>query len=155
MVERSDWPQTLNKPMLANFKDKDRFVPHAGRQKWQATRSGMSPAHLALLRQLPCTVCHERAHHAHHLRSGVAAKERGVGIKATDRWAVGLCFHHHDDVHRVGSRQECHWFSQWAIDPHLLANALWAGTGDLGRMGRILLAHKLAASRELTSRRKP
>jgi hypothetical protein len=148
---RGDWPQEIRKVELANFKP-DRFAAQAAPQKWRANRTGMSEGHLNLLRKLPCSVCELRAHHAHHLRSGAAAKERGVSLKATDRWAVGLCWLHHDEVHRSGSRFEPAWFARWGINPHALATAMWANTGDLPRMGRVLIAHKQDATRSLKLR---
>lgn len=156
MRERS---QDLNIPrrMLANFKDPDRFTKNAGRQPWvnrREKRLGNSNAHLYLVRQMQCSVCHRHTDiHAHHLRSGAAAKRRGVGMKSPDMFAVPLCAPHHEDIHHYGSRREVGWFAEYAINPHLLADALWHNTGDIARLNRVLLAHKLAASRELLRRR--
>lgn len=156
----SDWPQDLNasRRVLGNFRP-DRFAKNAGPAPWAKRREileGNSNAHLALIRMLPCSVCEvAKGVHAHHLRSLQAAKERGVGRKASDRWAVSLCRAHHEDIHRYGSRREPEWFMDgFEINPHALANALWNNTGDISRLSRVLLAHKLEASRALIGRRR-
>ena len=156
-----DWPQEIAKPhQYGNFRDPSKRYPtKAQKAAKRELRDGNSIAHLNLLRMMPCAVCHEmKGIHPHHLRSLDAAKERGVGRKATDRHAVPLCFDHHlgcDGVHSVGSRQEVAWFrDSYGVDAHNLAACLWSVTGDLGRMNRVLLAHKLAASRELVSRKR-
>lgn len=89
------------------------------------------------------------------MKSNAAAKERSVGVKSTDKWAVPLCkWQHHADVERLGSRREVEWFDQYGIDPHDLANALWKSTGSLERMLKVLVAHKQQAIRILSERRK-
>lgn len=105
-------------------------------------REGNSKRHLALIRQLPCCVTGKRGpSDPHHLREGLA-HERGIGRKATDRWAVPLCRQLHEEAHRVGSRQEWAWFKARGIeDPLELAAALWRNTGDLDRMLKVLEAH--------------
>lgn len=110
----------------------------------QERREGNSERHRELIRLLPCCVTgQEPGGQAHHLKSGPAAKERGVGMKATDRWLVPLCHEAHiNGVERVGSRLEVEWFRARGIaDPHALAKALWDATGDLPRMRAIVLAH--------------
>ena len=124
---------------------------------WRKARTGMSDAHLALIRKLPCSVCHigPGVHiiHPHHLKSGPARKERGVGMKATDKWAVPLCgFVHHREIERLGSRKEYEWFQDRGLDPYELAKALWLATGDIGRMVQVLVAHKQGAHRSLNRR---
>ena len=154
MSRRADWPKTLSQPMYGNFRPSvtERAALKAPAQ-WRKARPGMSPQHLDLVRKLPCTVCEAISRiDPHHLKSSAAAKERGVFLKATDRWAVPVCRFHHDEVERLGSRNERAWFDRWGIDPHDLANALWAATGDLARMGRVLIAHKQGALRELGRR---
>lgn len=157
-MRSEDWPVDLQPHVYGNFRNQSRYFPSkaAKARAKRATREGNSDAHLNLIRMLPCTVC-ERRHgiHAHHLQSGLAAKERGVGMKASDRWAVSLCGEHHADLHRYGSRREVGWFAEFGfISPHALADAYWHSTGDFNRLNRILLAHKLAASRELVSRKR-
>lgn len=106
-------------------------------------RPGMSPAHLRLIRQLPCCVTGlPGPNDPHHLKAGLV-HERGVGRKATDRWAVPLCREKHEEVERVGSRNEWAWFKKHGIeDPLELAAALWRNTGDLDRMVRVIEAHR-------------
>jgi hypothetical protein len=62
----------------------------------------------------------------HHLKSGPAKAERGIGMKATDRFLVPLCRICHSAVERVGSRREFEWFAANSIDePYQMAYALW------------------------------
>lgn len=105
-------------------------------------REGNSKAHIALIKQLPCCVTGTRRFvDAHHLKEGLA-HERGIGRKATDRWAVPICREKHEEVERVGSRNEWAWFKRHGIDDPLeLAAALYRNTGDLERMQRVLEAH--------------
>jgi hypothetical protein len=116
-------------------------------------RPGMSPLHLENIRGLPCSVCEERRGiEAHHLKSGPAASERGVSLKATDRWAVPLCgMAHHPEIERIGSKQERDWFLSRGIDPHALAQALWDARRDPVRMDFVLRAHKQSAQRQLSA----
>lgn len=141
-----------------NFRrPEDRYPTKAQKDAKKAQRAGNSVAHLNLIRMMAsCAVCHANKDlHAHHLTGGKAAKTRGVGRKAPDRFTLPLCaMHHtgHTGVHNVGSRREAAWFLDYGMDGEALADALWAGTGDIGRMNRILLAHKLIASRVLLER---
>lgn len=106
-------------------------------------RDGMDEAHLANVRKCPCCVCLKMpAGEAHHLQS---SGERGMSLRATDQWAVPLCFKHHtgdDGVHRVASRREPEWFGERGIDAVWLAKALWNSRGDLAAMTKIVLAHR-------------
>lgn len=99
----------------------------------------MSPAHLECIRQLPSCLSGKRPCDPHHLR---VSNERGVGLKATDRWAVPLTRDEHEECHRVGSRVEEAWFLNRGIDVYSLANALWQATGNLGLMRKVLEAHR-------------
>jgi hypothetical protein len=105
-------------------------------------REGNSEAHLLLIRLLPCCVTGKKApNDPHHLKEGLA-HERGLGRRSTDRWAVPLSREKHDEVERIGSRNEWAWFRQHGIeDPLELAAALWRNTGDLERMRKVLAAH--------------
>jgi hypothetical protein len=63
-------------------------------------------------------------------------------MRATDRWAVPLLRHEHDELHRISSRLEESWFKERGVDDVVeLANALWVNTGDLDRMLRVMQAH--------------
>lgn len=104
-------------------------------------REGNCKKHLALVRQLPCCVTGKRPVDCHHLKEGLA-HERGIGRKATDRWAVPLVRFKHEELERLASTQEWAWFRKHGIeDPLELAAALWRNTGDLERMERVLRAH--------------
>lgn len=103
----------------------------------------MSPIHLERIRRLPCCIptCSSKSpSDPHHLR---VSNERGVGLKATDRWAIPLCRRHHEECHTVGSRKEEEWFLAREIDCYGLANSLWQNTSDdLGRMLKVMEAHR-------------
>lgn len=147
-------PQQLGRkdPVLANFRP-DKFSqpsPAAKARAKRAAREGNSEDHLALLRQLPCVCCERKSEDCHHLKSLDAAKHRGVGLRAPDMFALGICRMHHNEIERLGSRREFAWFQDnFGIHPHALAEALWRSTGNLQAMSRILLAHKLEATRKL------
>lgn len=154
-MRKQDWPQDLNTPnrVLGNFRP-DRFADVLKRQpappwmKKRERREGNSAAHLALIRQLWCSLGVEREGiEPHHLKGGSARKERGTGMKATDQWAVPLVWFRHDELERMGSRREFGFFMEQGINPYALAIALYANTGDLPRMGRVLVAHQLDADR--------
>jgi hypothetical protein len=79
----------------------------------------------------------------HHLISGPAAKERGMGLKATDRWAVPLSRGPHDKVQNIGSSNEVEWFRARGIaDVAALATELWTATGCREAMERIVWKHR-------------
>lgn len=109
-------------------------------------RPGMSKNHLALIRLLPCCITGRPGpNDPHHLTSGPAAKERGVGLKATDRWAVPLSRVPHDQVQNIGSRNEQAWFRERGIaDVVALAAELWQATGDPAEMQRAIRRHSQA-----------
>lgn len=116
--------------------------PKAKQSGFRDKRDGMDEAHLAHIRQCPCCICRKmQAGEAHHLQS---IGERGMSLRATDRWAVPLCTEHHTGsagVHRVGSRRETAWFQERGIDAVWLASALWKARGDLAAMTKIVLTH--------------
>lgn len=105
-------------------------------------REGNCKKHLALIRKLPCCVTGKSGpNDPHHLKEGLQ-HERGIGRKATDRWAVPLSRTKHEEVERIGSRNEQAWFQKHGIADSLeLAAALWRNTGDLDRMLKVLKAH--------------
>ena len=124
---------------------------HRARQpSAQLRRPGNDPAHLDLIRRMQCTLCTALSRiDPHHLKSAAAARERAFGRRSTDRWALPLCRFHHDEVERAGARGEQAYFAKSGIDPCVLAVALFNSTGDLSRMGMILMAHKQLAIRTL------
>lgn len=109
-------------------------------------REGDSARHQALIRKLPCCITGKKpAGQVHHLKSGPARLERGIGQKATDRWGVPLCFEAHIlGVELVGSRLELKWFQDRGIaDPYGLAEELWAASPDFEAMEDIVLRHMI------------
>jgi hypothetical protein len=124
--------------LLANFKASK---PERRQSKWRDRRPGMSVSHCELIRLCPCVVCLlTPAGTTHHLKHGTG--ERGIGVRSTDRWGVPLCPTCHEQIERVGSRNEtAHFLTSWKVDPHSLARSLWASTGDLAQMTRITIAH--------------
>lgn len=98
-------------------------------------REGMSSAHLAFIRRLPCCICHrEPAGEAHHL---LRVEGRGMGLKAADRWTVPLCREHHETLHRFGGEEA--WFADRGVDARALARRLWGVTGDEEQARRSVL----------------
>ena len=65
-----------------------------------------------------------------------------AGLRAEDRYAVGLCRTDHEAVERAGTRNEIKMFLDVGIDLHLLIADLWGATGDLPKMVKILIAHR-------------
>lgn len=106
----------------------------------------MSESHLAMVRKLPCCVCGYTGHNieAHHLlRTG----EHGVGRKSSDRWAVGICKHHHLKLHANGDEEK--FLADRGIDGRALASALWQHRGDQEAMERIVFRFRQEAALKL------
>jgi hypothetical protein len=102
----------------------------------QDRTASMSAKHLAMIRLLPSCISGRKPCQAHHLQ---VSTERGVGMRATDKWAVPLTPDEHFDLHTLGSRLEREWFGNRGVDdPYAMALALWEGTGDHERMCRII-----------------
>jgi hypothetical protein len=109
----------------------------------RAERPGNSEEHLAAIRKCPCCVpsCNRVGGvDPHHIKS---AGERGAGLRASDRWAVPLCRPHHDEIERLGSRNEATWFRQHGIEVIDLAASLWGSRADAATMTKIILAFKV------------
>lgn len=112
------------------------------RPSLQERREGNDKQHRKLVALLPCCITGKLPpNDPHHLCSGPAVKERGAGMKATDRWLVPVCREIHDELGRIGTRNEISYFLSHGIDPHELANALWNARGDLAKMTKIVRAH--------------
>lgn len=154
-MRSEDWPTDLKPQVLANFKTPRVMRPSAAiraRAK-RAQREGNDEAHLAMLRQLWCALGVERPVDVHHLQGGPARKERGLGMRSPDRWAVPLAHWRHMELHNLGSRNEYAYFMEnGGLDPYALAVALWASRGNLVAMSRILVAHQLQGSKALLTR---
>jgi hypothetical protein len=93
-------------------------------------RRTRNEAYLTWVRSLPCSVpgCRRLAS-AHHLTCSPEPKARGA--RASDDWAVPLCYPHHQDgpesLH--GSGNERLWWQRHGIDPLALCvglRARWA-----------------------------
>lgn len=122
-----------------NFK-KPKTPKRKGNSKRAQKRPGMSADHLACIRKLPCCISLTMpGGEAHHIKAGT--KERGMGMRSTDRWALPMRHDLHMEVERVGTRRELKWFRDRGIDAHALAAALWASTGNVPAMTKIVLAH--------------
>lgn len=130
----------INKERVyGNFKNRNYKRETSKNSENYKSRSGMCDQHLAHIRQLPCCVCGSPPRSdPHHLKSGTG--ERGMGQRSTDKWAVPLCRHHHDEVEAAGTRKEVPWFSAFQVDPHNLAMSLWMARGDVERMRKIVQA---------------
>ena len=104
--------------VMGNFKNPNKTKKGRAADK----RPGMDPNYVALIRQLPSCISGQRPCDPHHLR---IKGERGVGLRATDRWCLPLTREEHMEVHRVGSRREEQWFLDRGVQCHVLARALW------------------------------
>lgn len=149
------WPQQIAKPKIyGNFRKRGKPEKKKN-SKFREQRPGMSEDHLKLIRKCPCCVCPTYpAGQVHHLKQ-TGANERAMGVRSTDRWGVPLCLIHHDLVERVGSRREVAWFEEFKLDPYELARSLWESTGDLGKMIKIIQAHKSQSSGSRSSTETP
>ena len=132
--------------LLGNFKaPKDvRDKEKAAKPSAAERRDGMSDAHLAAIRKCFCVACLPTiviAGEAHHLKQGTG--ERGMGIRSTDKFAIPLCRHHHEQVERAGAKNEQGLFRSWGIEhPRQLALDLYRSTGNVKAMNAIVLEHK-------------
>lgn len=137
----SDRPQEIRKPhVYGNFKIRGPREKHKNSQRHKQ-RPGMSEAHVEMIRKLPCCVTLKTpGGEIHHLKSGTG--ERGAGLRSTDKWGVPMCHDAHMEVEAAGTRNERQWFLDRGIDPHELAQALWAATGDLARMVNVLMTQR-------------
>ena len=147
MASEIERPRVLAnfRPSIKDRAQRKRLAPGDRRNR----RDGNDDGHLSLIRRMPCIACAcERPHKItspcdpHHLKSGPAQAERGMGRRSSDRWAVPLCRAHHDEVERLASSREIEWFAGLGIDePWELAAALWRVTNDRDAMIRVLMTH--------------
>jgi len=105
-------------------------------------RPGMSPEYLAAIRRMPSCISGLRPCDPHHLKCGAAGRERGIGLKATDRYAIPITRDEHNQIERLGSRQEFAHFMKHGINCLELATALWNARGDDEAMLRVIEAHR-------------
>jgi len=130
--------------LYGNFRPSksERSKKHASAQK---RRAGNDEKYAALLRQCPCVATLKMpAGQIHHLKGGLASKERGVNMRATDKWGLPLSYEAHIlGVERVPSSREHQWFQDNGIDdPYELAAALYSAPRDVAAMTKIILAHR-------------
>ena len=142
-MKRRDWPQRIDKGhVYGNFRDSVK----AARKSLQQRREGNSEKHKAMIRQLVCCIPGCRAfapNDPHHLKSGEARGQRGIGMKATDRFCVPLCRRHHDQLENLPSSREIEWFQDMGLDDvHALADALWRAPRTVSAMTAIVMAHR-------------
>lgn len=132
-------PRTL---LLGNFRPakSERIKRKAKAQKAKRDeRPGNCEEHRAALRKCPCIATLKMpAGEVHHLKFGTG--ERGVGMRSSDRWGVPLSRGPHDEIERIGSRNEPAKLAEWGIkDAPDLANALWHASPDVRRMTAIII----------------
>ena len=147
MTERKDWPQEIARERtFGNFRQTETEEAKPAKS-WRDKRPGMDPGHLANVRKLPCIVCGQSEHiEAHHLKSGKGPKgERGISLKATDKWALPLCKPHHHELEQLGSRREVEWFEGHGVTPHVFTEALWNAKHNFKQMQAIWAAHRQRA----------
>jgi hypothetical protein len=126
--------------VLANFKPdkKTKQTPVAKR------REKAAPGHRKLIIQLPCCACGKRGpsdpHHLKHMR--------GSMTKAPDAWLVPLCsgldgcHMGPQGIEHAGTQNENQWFKDRGIgEVAELAKELFAATGDLRDMQKVLFSH--------------
>jgi hypothetical protein len=91
--------------------------------------------HLKSIRQLPCVIpfCGAIYCEAHHLLI-TPDRERGMGMKSGDNWAIPLCAKHHRQLHANGD--EIEFFDIHGVDHHRmqkLAQYRWWRTCNEGK----------------------
>ena len=128
--------------IFGNFKKSRTEGPQPAKNSGKLkNRPGMSKDHLTLIRKMPCAICLcVPCGEAHHAKS--IPGTRGAGMRAEDRYAVGLCRADHEMVERAGTRNEMKIFKEVGIDLHLLVGDLWGVRGDLPKMIKVLMAHR-------------
>ncbi len=123
----------------------EREAVKRARKSKQQRREGNCEKHLALIRLCPCAITlTQPAGEVHHLKSGAAGKDRGVGMRAQDKWGIPLEHFTHMDLERHGSRREYEYLAARGLhDPCGLAAALWdCATKTVEAYTQIILAHR-------------
>jgi hypothetical protein len=133
--------------VLGNFRKSvsERAKEKATRQTAAQKREGNDPAHLAVLRKCLCVGCLAffGKNDPHHLIGGLAAKERAVGRRATDRFAVPVCRECHEIAQKAFGARELDLFQSWGIpNVYDYAAALYAAPRDVKTYNAITLAHR-------------
>lgn len=101
------------------------------------------PAHLAMVRQLPCLYCGvEPCGEAAHVRLASAAfgKSSGLQKRPEDRWALPLCRDDHLNArHAQHRRSEESFWEALGINPLIVCQRLYAQRGDLVAMRAVVM----------------
>lgn len=130
--------------IIGNFKrtTEEKMKEARKHENWRDKRPGMSPDHLALIRQMPCCICLKMpCGEAHHIKD-TPDKERGMSVRSTDQWTVPMCHEHHvHGVELAGTRNELKWFADRGIAALSLAKSLWQTTGNKVQMTGIVIGH--------------
>lgn len=122
------------------------------RQTASEKREARSEAHMALICRLWCVITSERSKiFAHTLRCGPARQERGSD--ADNRWVLPVSRAMQNRLNGLGSRNELAFFDEHGVNPYDLAAALWAATGDVLAMSKVLEQHQDAARNRVSRRR--
>lgn len=136
-----DWPQQVPQPhVYGNFRDPEWKKPPSRQHR----REGNDSKHRRFVPTLPCCVCGSMfCVEGHHLKQDT--HERGMGMKATDRFLVPLCggpLGHHTQIEAIGSTREIEQFIDWGIDEvQMLAKRLCMASGNPDQCWRILIEH--------------
>lgn len=100
-------------------------------------REGMSRQHEEAIRCMPCLHCGKAPRvDPHHLQRGLPPRERGMGRRASDQFAIPLCRRCHDAAEATGDDEAV--LASWGIDGRGIAAALWRVKGDRKAMMRVI-----------------
>lgn len=126
-------------PIFTKGLPKRRIVPTAEGQRKPRVRDAK---HMACIACLPCVICGSRPVHVAHVRMPDLDRCKpytGKGEKPSDRWTLPLCpYHHLDGPDAQHKSNEAEWWTRQRIDPIAMCERLYAATGDLEAMERIV-----------------
>ena len=107
-------------------------------------RNRLAAAHVELVRQLPCAATLSPPRNdPHHLMRGV---DRGTSLKAAGRYTIPLRHDIHMEITPHGD-PEAVLMARYGVAARELADALWAVSGDLDAMTRVVERHHQEARR--------
>lgn len=125
-------------------------ITKAPLQHVRPKREGMDAKHLVNVRGCPCAACGTGSTALERIQAGIQAHhllrtdERGLSRKSSDRWAIPLCFLHHNELHAAGDEEA--YLASKGIDGRAVASALWAVRGDLAAMRRVIFRARQSAA---------
>jgi hypothetical protein len=112
-------------------------------------REGEDASHRAMVSRLPCIVCGVEEPRVnvdpHHLQRSVPKDQRGMGLRAVDKYTVPLCRDvaaqsmHHDEVESGGDDEA--WLAERGIQGRDVAAELWRRRGDFEAMRDYVIRH--------------